>query len=633
MLDLTPGRIRTPAILLVTVGLWALLACPHDLLGSPSQAAVTGQATEPNDPNAVKSTALVPTANGEAVAQLTVEELQARKKQTTEVPGLADDVKAKLAETYDKTITQLKLAEELAGKRKQYDQTAKAAPTALAEIKDSLAQPAATTLPAVAPDLTLAQAEQMLTQVTAELEDARKKAAELENEPKRRADRRTKIPEESNVARQQLDEIQKKLTTTPTPEQSSALTGISRIASLLQQRAAEARLAANTEELLFYDATNDLLAAQRDMAARRVTNQDKLVAFWQEEVSALRQQAAQAAKEEAARAQKQTQDAHPVIQEAAQINADLAREQAALVNRIEKTAQYAGRIDEQLTAQEKSFAEIQDQVGKAGGVTNVLGVRLLVKRSALPRTSENRRRIKDRPSEMSQASFQWIEYDSKWSELSDVEQRADSLLDQASVLPQADRDAIRSQLIEHLQTRRRTLKALSDLSLDYSTRLANLDAKERALVKTVDAFANFIDANVLWVKSSHTLALSDLRRTAEAMAWLIAPANWHTTGTTLWTNFKTGPLVYIVIALLIVATVVSHSKLHKRIEVISENVRQIQTDSFLFTIQAFLVTIALAATWRAFCSWPTGVCPPSPPTISSAPWPRACTAWPRPSSS
>ncbi|UCD48869.1 MAG: mechanosensitive ion channel [Phycisphaerales bacterium] len=576
------------------------MACPCSLFGQPSQATVAGNTAEPNDPNAIKPTALVPAANAEAVAQLTVEQLQTRKKQATESPDLTDDVKAKLAEAYDRAIAQLKLAEELAARRKQYNQTAKTAPTALAETKDTLAQPAATALPEVPSDLTLAQAEQILAQATVALEDARKKATELENEPKRRADRRTKIPEESNAARRQLEEIQKKLDAAPAQEQASALTEINRIASLLQQRATEARLAANTEELLFYDATNDLLAGQRDMAARRVANQDKLVAFWQEKVSALRQQAAQAAKEEAARVQKQAQDAHPAIQEAAQTNADLAREQAALVNKIEKTSQYAAKIDEQLTALDKSFAEIKDQVGKAGGVTNVVGVRLLGKRSALPKTGDNRRRIKERPSEISQAQFEWIEYDGKWSDLSDIEQRADSLLEQAGALTEANRDAIREQLIEYLQTRRKILKALSDHSLDYTAKLANLDTKERALVKTTEAFANFIDANVLWVKSSDNLALADLRQTVAALAWLASPTNWRTAGAALWGDLKRGPSVYLLTALLVVAAFVLHARLHHRLETISENVRQIQTDSFLLTVQAFLVTLALAATWPVF---------------------------------
>jgi len=593
MLRLTAGRTRIPMLLLMTTG---LLVCSHSLFGQTPQAAGP---TEPNDPNAPKSTTLVPTESAEAAAKLTLDELLARKKQATEAPDLAEDVRTRLAEAYDKAIAQLKLAEELAGKKTQYNQMTKAAPAALTEITDSLAQPTATASPTVAPDLTLTQAEQTLTQATVALEDAKKKAAELESEPKRRADRRTKIPEESNAAGQQLDEIEKKLAA-PGPDQQTALTEANRTLLALQQRALEARLAANTEELLFYDATNDLLAAQRDLATRRVATQEKLVAFWQEKVSTLRQQAAQIAKEEAAQAQTQTRDAHPAIQEAAQTNADLAREQAALVGKIEKTSQYVAGIDEQLAALEKSFVEIQDQVGKAGGVTNVLGVRLLGKRSTLPKTGENRRRLKNRPSEISQASFEWIEYDGKWSELSDIEQRADALLDQAGTLAQADRDTVRGQLIEYLQTRRKTLKALSDLSLDYSTKLANLDTKERALVKTVDAFANFIDANVLWVKSSHNLTFSDLPATVGALAWLVSPANGRATGAALWDDLKTHPVVYLLIALLIVAAVIFHSRLHKRIKIISENVHQVQTDSFLLTVQALVVTIALAATWPVF---------------------------------
>ena len=589
-----------PIALLVALGLAICLAFPRNTAAQPAQTTAVAGTAEPNDPNRGQPTVLVPTTNAEAVAKLTLDELLARKKQATESADLTDEAKARLVETYDKAIAQLKLIEELTAKRRQYSQTVKGAPAALEELKNALAQPADTNLPTAKPDLTLAEAEQALAQATRDLDEAKKKAAELENEPKRRAQRRTQIPEETAAARQQLDETQKKLAAAPGPEQPPAQTEARQILLPLQQRAAEARLAANTEELLFYDATGDLLAAQRDLAARRVTAQDALIAFWQDKVSALRQQAAQKAKEEAAQAQRQTRDAHPAIQEATQTNTDLAREQADLVNKIEKTSQYAARIDEQLAALEKSFTETQEQVSKAGGVTNVLGVRLLGRRSALPKTSDNRRRIKERPSEMSQAQFQWIEYDSRWSELSNIEQQADSLLDQADTTSQADREAIRTQLIEHLQARRKILRTLSDLSLDYSTKLANLDTKERALVRTVDDFANFIDANVLWVKSSHTLAPADLARTAEALAWLAAPTNWRLTGAALWTDLKTAPLIYLLIVLLVAAAVVSHARIHRHIETISEAVRQIQTDRFSLTFQALALTVALAATWPTF---------------------------------
>ena len=620
MLNLKSSGIRSVVIVLAVMGLLGRSFCAPAFGQTPQPQAPTAAPTaaaEPNDPNGLKDV-LVSTPEPEsadAAAKLTLDELLARRRQAADSADLADDVKSRLAEVYDRAIAHWKLAEELAGRRNHYSQTAKTAPQDLAEIKSLLAQPATTARLTAAPDMSLTEAEQKLTQTTVLLEEIKKKAAELESEPKRRAERRTKIPEESNSARQQLDEIQQKLTTAAGQDQPSALTQANRIALELQRKALEARIAANTDELVFYDTTNDLLAGQRDLAARRLAAHEKIAAFWQEKVSALRQRAAQTAKEEAVRVQRQTQHAHPLIQDAARKNADLARLQTELVNKIERTTQYAATVDEQLAALESDFAEIREQVDRAGRITNVLGLRLLSKRNALPRMTDNRRRIRNRPAEIAQVHFEWIEYDDAWSHLSNIEQRVENLFDQAeTTVTWHMRDAIRPQLIESLQTQRKTLKALSDLALDHATRLANLDAKERALIRTVDTFAVFIDANILWVRSSHPVAPSDLRGALEALAWLLAPANWLTVASALWGGVKDNPLIVALAVLVGAVGIAFRRTMRERIETISEQVRQVYTDRFLFTIQALVLTILLAATWPTLLllvSWRLSVRTPS----------------------
>jgi len=571
-------------------------ASPAPQVAEPNEPnAATAAATETQEPNAATPASLVPADTSAATTDVTIEQLEKKKAQAAESPDLSEDIKAKLGEIYDKTIAQLKQAEELKANRKKYIDALKGAPARLEEIKQSLAKPSVEPAAEAPTDLTLAQAEQKLSQAKLTLEEAKTTAQKLENEPKRRADRRTKTPEESSAAKQRLEEIKSKLAAVA--DQSSALSQANRTLLQVEQAVLQDRIETNNEEILLYDGTSEMLAAERDLAARRLATAEKQVEFWQQKVSDLRQRAAVAAREQAEQAQAETRYAHPVIQQAAQYNAELAQKQAELVVEIEKTSRYAARIEEQLAALKKDLGEIQQQVEKAGGVTDVLGVRLLGKRSKLPNTSENRRRIRARPAELSQAQFNWIEYDNKWSELSDVETQADDILAEAETPPkQAERPAVRSRLIEHLQTRRKTLKALSDLYLDYSTKLANLDTRERDYVETAQELRTFIDANVLWVKSN-AVRLSDAGRTAAALRWFVSPANWRAVAATLWTDFRGNPLPQVLIVLLAVAVVVSHTRMHQRLEAVAENVRQVQSDSFLLTLQAIALTLLLAAAW------------------------------------
>ncbi len=588
----------TVLIFLLSMPLWAQ-QLPVKTAEPTDPNTETSPAPKAQEPNAPAVT-LTPTDTADTAKAVTVETLQAHKKQVSESAELSDELKAKLAEIYDKAIAQLNVADELVARRQQYSQATNNAPGELDKVKAALEQPAVAPVPDVPADITLAQAEQTLTKATLALQEAKKKTADLENEPKRRADRRTTIPQETNSAKQQLEEIRNKLADVAVEQRQTELARANRLLLQLQQRVQQCRIEANAEELLFYDATKDLLAAQRDLAARQSAAAEKLAAFWQETVARLRQEAADTAKKEAIRAKEDAKYEHPLLQEAAEYNAELAQLQAEMVHKIEKASQDLDGTGAKLSTLEKDFADVRQRIEKAGGITNVLGVVLLGKRAELPNTSENQRRMRDRPAEIASAQLEWIKYDGEWSELSNVEEKANVILVGAEPpLPADQRKALQNNLIEHLNARRKTLRALSDLSLDYSTKLANLDATERSYVEMVEKYANFIDANLLWVRSSHAIRMSDGDDMVSALQWFISPANWRSTVSALWADSRGNPLPYILTVLLAAGMVVSHSRVHRQIGVISGKLRQIATDDFLLTVQATALTVLLASMWPA----------------------------------
>jgi len=599
MTKMDTDRLGAVTVCLMTLAAIVLLPASVGLAAETAQATSTGPA-EVNEPNAVASTPLLAGETTTAPPKITTEDIQARKKQIVDSQELADDVKTRLTEIYDRALAQLKLADELAEKDKQYSLAIKNAPTTLEEIRKSLAQPAAA-IPEVASDLTLAQAEQALAQAATALEEAKKTAADLEDEPRRRADRKTRIPEELKTARGRLDEIQKALAAVDAQEKPTESDQANRFLLLAEQKALQNRLDANAKESLYYDATNDLLAARRDLAARQLATAQKRVDFWQENVNALRQQAAQAARTEAIRAQEETKSARPEIQPIVQRNAELAQQQAELVARIQGITKYAESVDARLAAVRRDFDEIRGQIDTAGRVTDSMGILLLGKRDKLPNIGESQRQIRNRPSEIVSAQLQAMANDKQWSELSDLTDELEAVTAKLGTdVAQAQREAVRKEATDSYESQRKLLRAISDLYWDYATRLARLDSNERLLVRTVESFSNFIDANVLWVKSSRTLGLSDLSLTAKAMLWLVSPTNWQKTTRAVWVDVKGNPAVYVLTALLIVATAVFHRRIHARIDAISEKVRQVQTDNFLLTVEAAVLTVLLAATWPAF---------------------------------
>ncbi|HQN32574.1 MAG TPA: mechanosensitive ion channel [Sedimentisphaerales bacterium] len=569
------------------------------LAGQAPQTRTTGPA-EVNEPNAGASTSLVPDEIDAASPKITIEDIAARKKQIADSQELADDVKTRLTEIYDKTLAQLRLGGELAEKSKQYDAAIKNAPSALEGIEKSLAQPAAAT-PEAASDLTLAQAEQALAQAAATLEEAKKTAADLEDEPRRRADRKTRIPEESKNARQRLDEIQKALAAVTTQEKETETDRANRVLLSAEQDALQSRLDTSAKELLYYDTTNDLLAAQRDLAARQLAAVQKRLDFWQDKVSSLRQQAAQAAQTEARRAQEETKSARPEIQPIVQKNAELAQHQAELVAKIQGVTRYAETVDTSLATVRKDFDEIRSQIETAGRVTDSMGILMLGKRDKLPDVGERQRRMRERPAEIVSAQLQAMAYDKQWSELSDLTDEQEEVTAKLDAnVREARREAVKKEATDYYENQRKLLRAISDHYWDYATRLARLDSSERLLVKTVEDFSTFIDANVLWVKSERLPGLSHFARAARAILWLLSPANWQRVARTVWNDVLANPTIYVLLAVLIGVVVTLRRRIRARIRTGSEKVRQIETDCLFLTVEALALTALLAAIWPMF---------------------------------
>ncbi|MBN2181520.1 MAG: mechanosensitive ion channel [Sedimentisphaerales bacterium] len=538
------------------------------------------------------------TADVDITAGLTEKKLQEQKQKITESRELSDEIKAKINEIYDQAITQLKQAVELETKKQDYSQRRKNAPADLEKLKEQLAGQQTFAAPEVAADITLSEAEQKLTEATLALEQAKKTSSTWENEPKRRADRRTQIPEESNTAKQRLDEIKGKLAAAVVEGQNPELVRANRSLLMAQQRALEAQIAMNTEELLFFDARRDVLAANRDLAARQLAYAGKLAEFWQQKVNALRQKQAQAAQKEAIRAKEETKYADPAIQKIAERNVELAKIQAELVKKVEKTSQYSKQIDEQLAAIEKDFQDIQVRVDKTGKITNVLGVLLLTKRKELPDISENKKNLKARLSEITKAQLDWFKYDKEWSELSNPQLQAQDEIDKVTTpMDEKRREAVLAEVMSYLESRRKTLDVIKGLYDGYLTDLANLDAKESSFIQKVQEYEKFIDENILWIKSSSALNANDISEIAAAFQWLTMPGHWQHVAKLLWDDLKNTPLAYAAIIMVFVLSLVLHKRMHRLVEDISKKVLDVDTDSFLHTLKAFLLTVLLAATW------------------------------------
>jgi potassium efflux system protein len=246
----------------------------------------------------------------------------------------------------------------------------------------------------------------------------------------------------------------------------------------------------------------------------------------------------------------------------------------------------------------KSFDEVRAKVETAGRVTDAMGMILLGQREKLPNIRENLKRIRGRASEISLAQFDEMERDRQWYELNDLTSEIDAIMAQLGPsVGEAQREAIKKQANSYYESQRDTLQKIAGLYGDYAGKLANLDVKERRYVQTVQEYADFLDANVLWVRSSPVLRLSDLSVTISAVGWLLSPVNGYETIAVVWKDFKANVLTYLTVLLIVVSLIMLHPKASDSLGTFAEKVHQVQTDSFTYTLKALGLTIFLASSW------------------------------------
>ncbi|MBN1816781.1 MAG: mechanosensitive ion channel [Sedimentisphaerales bacterium] len=542
-----------------------------------------------------------------AGVKLTVETLESIKKTITDSPDVEQEQKNKLLELYDQAIAQLKTANESQAKKEQYLQARQAVPSELERIKGLLAKPIPDPVAIAPAEMTLQEMEQARAQARAQFLEARKNSETLENEPRRRTDRRTRIPEEVSATQEQLAPLREKLTAPVGDPKPLEPATANRYLQLAQTKALEARIEALREERLFYDAAPDLLSARRDLAARETTVAQKHMLFWEEKVGEKQRALAQEAQQQAVQTVKETKQADPVIQTLAEENAALARQQTELIEKIETAKNYLIDLWQQVARWEEAFRDIKDNVERAGGVTNVLGVFLLGKRNELPDLAASRHRIQKWTVEIAQAQLGVDEYDRAWVQMADLNQLSEEYLSKVdSSIPEDQRGDLRTQIMQLLEQKRKILRTLSDSYEDYSATLASLDVKERQLVKTVSEIVGYIDEHVLWVRSSSIVRLSDIPTGIQAVSWLVRPSNWNALWKAFWQDLQQNFLLYMVVWGFWFLLLRFQSRLRARMGKISELVGHVYSDGFLLTVRALGWSIACSVVWPVlllFLAW------------------------------
>jgi len=343
------------------------------------------------------------------------------------------------------------------------------------------------------------------------------------------------------------------------------------------------------------------------LAARRQATAERRFRFWDEALRRIRKRESAQLQARVEQQARQAEYAHEVVRKLALENAELARAQLELVRRMEQATRYADAIETELGELSRDFEQVRGQIGRAGQVTSALGVLLLTKKNNLPDIRDNQKQIRERVAAGSLAQLEWSKYDSQWSELADIDGRARALLAEAEIREtDPDWPGIFQDAVGHLQERREILRKLTTYSMDILTTLAQLDIRERMLVKTVREYEQFIDENIFWVKNMPVLGRRDFVAVVPAIQSMARADLWKQVGLSMLMDVRSNVSLYVLFAAGIGILIGFRGWMIRTLNEYAEKVRHIYSDSFLYTLYALGLTFLLVLPWPLlvdFVSW------------------------------
>lgn len=601
------------------VGALPLFAQSAESQPASTQTAETQPAsTQPADtqpaatqPTEAEVAATQPSDSGDT---LTIDGLTAQIKQTEAAAGGDEAAKARLLEQYRNALAQLQAAQASEAKAADLEKQRLDAPAQLEALKARLAA-RTTSQPASAPSddepettsqpvgdvsgKTLIKLEQEAATAAAEKEAADQLINTLKDEAKVREVRTSAIP--VLIAGLQK-ELQKAVTELDAPVDSpSALTLAKRTALLARKRALEAEIRLYETEIRSYEARRELLSLRRDLARLEWKQANRRANQARRDVIAQRKADAEAQQELARR---ELETAPAVIRELAERNLKLSQDRANLIDVATRVAREVKVVEDSFKKFDDRFKAIKSQVS-AIGLNDEIGVLLRRQRAELPDVRRYERRIAQRKSEIARAKLEEYNLNAEREDLTDLEAATRRSMAQIPETASAEKKAeLEKRVREMLSTQHDYLQSLKDTYAKYADDLLKLNAAERNLATVVDSFAQYIDENVLWIRSTGPIYTA--RMPAD---WLRTIADgWSVIINTIFRDARRNLDIYGIALAVVLMLILPRRRMDAALAAIAEKTSKVYEDRFRMSITALLITVFLSLLWPTityFFAWRT----------------------------
>jgi len=239
----------------------------------------------------------------------------------------------------------------------------------------------------------------------------------------------------------------------------------------------------------------------------------------------MRQEQAAQARQDAEAAKKGAFASLEPIQKELDINVKLSQD-------LERLTKAQGALATRLESQKKRLQELEEEFAlnrkrvETSVLTQALSLTLREQRQALPSLSQYRRDSMKRHQELAEVGEAEMDVEKQLRALTYVDAETDRIFRTLSPLPPRDAASAKGKIETLLLDRRGLLEKLDSSYRRYVKDLQTLEFTEQQMVLRASEYADFLDAHLLWIRSSRLIRGTDIANLPKAVFWAINPLNW-----------------------------------------------------------------------------------------------------------
>jgi potassium efflux system protein len=536
-----------------------------------------------------------PAAAAPTPAPPSVEEITRARDDLQRRPDPSEAIKQAI-QKYDAALASLTAAKQSQEASAELERLRLAVATELEATQARLAEPI-DTVPRPAADATLDQLRRLRDEADASLQAARDKIKELEDEKAKRDRRTQELPGLKEQLRTQVEQVEVDLLAPALPEEDPELARARRTELLARHLSLMAQVDAIDRELANDEARKELLPLRQQRWRSTAEARDKLAKAWRDLVN---QRETAAAREEEAAARRARAGAHPVVQAAAQLNLELANRRAEVLTTRTKAQKDLERIDDELEAVTARLMRARSWT-TVSAFSDIVDVRLRSERSALPDLQAMRRQTDARRIELSRLQLEVADRRFELTALPSVlEQKERILEDLEADLPPEITALVAAQLDQDLVEQRAKYVSYLSAAEEVLDLLVATQAKQLQLITVTEQFRQFIDANVLWLRSMDPVGATTVKETVARVGALTQPDEVNGLVQLVWVDLQQAWLPHAAALLLFLAALAAGRPLRRLLRRIADSVSRLTTDTMARTWEALLATVLLALRWPIF---------------------------------